>query len=84
MGQGVHQESLVFLAWMVSMGRRDFLDLKELKENLCMVLPFQDFLGIVGEMENVACPEDMELLGLKGSLAFLDLLDLRGLKDLQA
>lgn len=83
MGQGVSQETLVFLVQMVSMGHQDCLDLKELKENLYMAVPFLDFLGNVVEMENVVDLDDGETLGLKASLAILALLGLRALLDVK-
>ncbi|GLD58534.1 collagen alpha-4(IV) chain-like protein [Lates japonicus] len=83
MGQGVSQVSLVFLVLMVSMGPQDYLDLKEVKVNLGMLVPFQDFLGSVGKMESMVYLEDEETLGPKATLAFLVLRDLRGRKDLK-
>lgn len=83
MGQGVDQAFLVLMVRMVSMGHRDYVDLKELKENLCMVLHIQGFRGSVVRMDNVVNLEEKATLGLKATLALLALLDLRAWKDLK-
>ncbi|XP_068456104.1 collagen alpha-4(IV) chain-like [Clinocottus analis] len=81
MAQEVDQESLVFLVWMVSMGRRDHKDQKDLKENLFMVLRFQGFRGILVEMDSAGYLEDKESLGLKASRALLAFMGFRDWKD---
>ncbi|KAI9544803.1 hypothetical protein NQZ68_001681 [Dissostichus eleginoides] len=71
-GQGVDQESMVFLVLMVSMDNR-----RGLKENLSMGLPFLDIRGSMVEMDNVVNLEEKETLDLVDALAVVAIMDMR-------
>lgn len=81
MGQEVDRGQMAYLVLMVSTGLRDSLDLKESKGNLRMMVPFQDSLGIVVQMDSLVFLAEKEMEGPKASPALLGLLGLRAWVD---